>query len=218
MIPIYRVQALAVAAVLCVNLTVLAQQADVKTSDSPSYDRRNLGPQLRVGVGVRSSFLGFEEMLPINATFLLSADIAKWARFEADVTCCSSAFLEWHRYSFGLGAAFPLISSKSSTPKGFQLTIPAMVNVGILAGKIGYGLSDYYDTLNWLMIGPSSGGDATWWVAGSFGVNLSMRVNYLFRAADIDSTYDDDCCDNGGGREDQIGFFETVLALGLAAR
>lgn len=174
--------------VLSLPLTAVARELGQVEEESETKDY-----EVRASAGARSMLFGMWLMAPATVSIIVTGDILKYFRIQADV----SPYSFWHlnidrrflRISLASGAAFKVYGDKSNQIGGWEVIIPAMVDLGYLSGEFEDG-DGMMTTIKWLTIGPSSGVDFTWWSRKGIGFDVSLKVSYLFRK-DVDSHYSD---------------------------
>ncbi len=172
---------------------------------SPRQDLR----ELNVAVGIKCMFNVGWGFIPAPITVVLNADVLRYLRVHGEFTYQMTEGVM--RGSTGLGGVFtPLGKHAFLKPVGFQLKIPVLFEVGLLKGETEAG-DGYTDFNNWLLLGPSTGLDMTWWFGGKVGLRASFNLGYMFRV-DLGSRY----ADAGYSfTQDKIGTLEAAWLLGV---
>lgn len=165
--------------------------------------------ELNAGVGIKCMFAVGWASVPAPVAVVLNADVLRYLRIHGEFTYQIVEGIK--RGTTGLGAVFaPVGRHAFLKTTGFQLKIPVLFELGLLNGETeaGDGYSDFYD---WLLLGPSSGLDVTWWFKGKIGVRASFNLGYMFRI-DLGSSYADEPYSYA---RDDIGTLEASWVLGI---
>ena len=164
--------------------------------------------ELNAAVGIKALFNVGWGFLPAPITVVLNADILRHLRIHGEFTYQMVEGVK--RGSTGLGGVFTPVGKYAMQENvGFQLKVPVLFEIGLLKGETEAGDS-YTDYNNWLMLGPSTGLDLTWWFKGKAGFRASFNVGYMFRV-DLGSRYEDGYSYN----QDDIGTLEAAALLGV---
>ena len=183
---------------------VAASEGEMATLAAPRQD----GWELNASVGIKALFNVGWGFIPAPVTVVLNADIMRYLRIHGEFTYQMVEGVK--RGSTGLGGVFTPVGRHAMRENvGFQLKVPVLFEVGLLKGatEAGDGFSDFND---WLLLGPSTGIDTTWWFKGKAGFRASFNFGYMFRV-DLGSRYDDEYSTN----KDDIGTFEAAALLGV---
>jgi hypothetical protein len=78
-----------------------------------------------------------------------------------------------------------------------------------MAGSVEIG-DGYEDYIKWLGVGPSSGADFSWWLTQKFGLNLRLKVGYLF-IINVGSEY----VEGYSSTDETVGFFDVAALFGF---
>lgn len=182
---------------------------ETKTQDNKSNEDTTL--ETRINIGIRNTYIGMWWPIPSPLATQVSFDFLRFFRVQLDMT---AYVLKYGGSKVGVagGASFSVFDARDSPGGTFQFNIPLLADFGYMHASFERG-DGYGDDLNCLFLGPSTGADFTWWVWQNLGINVSLKAGYLFKVVDMESDY---APEDYGGTEDQVGFFESSLVMGIA--
>jgi hypothetical protein len=127
---------------------------------------------------------------------------------------------EWdHRFEYGAtvnpGFVFPLVDHRKEPGGVFQLSAPLVATIGV-ADVCRASMNDTGDCLDWVIVGPMTGLDFTWWRWKNVGVDLSVQIGMPFRVKDLGSEYWDSYEPGKTELEKDGYYFEGSFLLGVA--
>ena len=172
---------------------------------------RSADYEIRSGVGVRSMFPVGWMYVPVTLALVTSVDVGKYFRAQVDISPYAIVEGQFFKASFSTGVSFDVYGTGDKQPESIQVIIPALVETGLMYGELESG-DGYTDTIEWVYIGPSSGVDLTYWCTRSVGFNTSLKLSYLFRRWDMDSSYSEDY----SWYDDVYSFLDVALVFGIA--
>ena len=165
---------------------------------------------IRGGLGVTSWHkMGVLTEVPWPLSAVLKVDIGRFVRLHTKYAVQISNTP--HQVTSGAGAAFTVVGRNACHKGGAELKIPAILEGGIVTGKISDVGDGYTDTIHWMILGPSTGIDFTWWFPKRIGIWFAINVGYLFKIADLGSDYS-----GYVDTDNTVGYMDLVMLLGAA--
>lgn len=176
-------------------------------ADSMEFKSTTVTPRVGVGAEITPS-MGMFGFMPVPISTTLKLDIGRFLRLHGEYTY-HILYYEYRRGSAGAGAAFTVYGKTAPTKGGGEIKIPALFEFGGISGRLDVG-DGHVDAIKWLIMGPSTGIDYTWWFPKKVGIWICLNISYMFRV-DRESEYSgyDDL-------ERAIGFPEIAVLVGFA--
>ena len=185
-------------------LSMRLHAADAGTCEEKAGGKPDISVSITTGVRILPNLMwGFIPMPPSTA---LTIDVYR-IRIRTDVSY--HPFADSVHATLGAGAVFVPLGKRAPSDGGFQIKLPVLLDVGCVAGTVDAG-DGYNDEIFWMLLGPSVGGDFTWWKAEKVGFSISVKLGYQFRF-DIDSEY----ADGYSSAMDTIGLADISVLLGV---
>jgi hypothetical protein len=178
-----RIAAISTIGTLCLFLAPGLCAADDVPSPGPPAASPG-GVEVRERIGVRSQFAYLPIWAPTALSVSLALDFDKPVRAELQLV--GNPETPSFEALLSAGVPFRLYDGRERGGSTLELELPLQLAFGYI------GASWVTDHISWLLLGPTTGLDFTWWVRGSVGVCFGLAGSYLFRIADPESVYPDE--------------------------